>query len=214
MAQIKNIFLAALMLACCANAGAQDEAAAAQEEQLLTLQQIAAASAGMKSLICDFEQTKVMSMLNDKLVSTGKMYYRRDGCLRWEYAPPAEYTFILNNKKALMLAGGKRISDAKMNRFFQEMIGVMMNGINGSGLTDKNTFEVSYQRSTEQFEVVLLPVRREVKKMFASITLTFNLKDYTTDRIALKESNGDVTTIRLLEKQLNVEIDDAKFNTN
>jgi outer membrane lipoprotein-sorting protein len=165
-------------------------------------------------LVCDFEQTKTMSLLSDDITSTGKMYYRRDGCLRWEYAPPDAYTFIQNNKKALMLAGDKRISDVKLSRFFQEMVGVMMNGISGSGLTDTKNFDVSYSGNVAQLEVTLVPVRKEMKKMFSSIKLTFNLKDYTADEIELKEKSGDVTIIRLLNKQLNVDVDNAKFDVH
>jgi outer membrane lipoprotein-sorting protein len=211
MTHTKKNLLAALMLFFCAGANAQDAVPVDAEQLRSVLQQIAAASAGMKSLICDFEQTRATSMLSDKLVSTGKMYYRRENYLRWEYAPPAEYTFILNNQKALMLAGGKRISDPKMSRFFREMTGIMVNGISGSGLSDTKNFDVACYKSPAQWDVALIPQRKELKKMFASITLTFNLKDYTADRIELKESNGDVTTIRLLGKQLNVEIDDAMF---
>jgi outer membrane lipoprotein-sorting protein len=201
-----------LMLTLPFLAGAQ-EAAATPEQHRQLLQQIAAASAGMESLACDFEQTRVSSMLSGEVTSIGKMYYKRqNSCLRWEYAPPLAYTLILNGKKSLMLAGGRSISDAKLSRFFQEMVGVMVSGISGSGLTDTKSFDVTCHREAAQGEVVLVPLRREMKKMLASIKLTFNLKDYTADVIELQEKNGDATIIRLLNKQLNVALDEAKFN--
>ncbi|MDR1342507.1 MAG: outer membrane lipoprotein carrier protein LolA [Prevotellaceae bacterium] len=212
----KSIFAALAFILCAgADAGGQEAAPVAPEQHRQMLQQIAAASAGMESLACDFEQAKVSSMLSGESTSTGKMYYRRrDSCLRWEYAPPLGYTFILNGKKALMLTGGKSVSDAKLSRFFREMVGIMVSGISGSGLTDTKSFDAACYGGAAQWEVVLTPRRKELKKMFDSIKLTFNLKDYTADRIELQESNGDVTTIRLLGKQLNVEIDDAKFNVD
>jgi outer membrane lipoprotein-sorting protein len=211
MMRIKQNLLAALTLLLYAGAAAQDAAPADGERQRAALQQIAAAAAGMKSLACRFEQTKVASMLSDKQASTGKMYYRQAGCLRWEYDPPVEYTFVLNNSHALMLAGAKRISDPKMSRFFREIAGIMMNGVGGSGLSDTKNFDVTCREGAAHWEVALVPRRKELKKMFASINLTFNSKDYTADRIELNESNGDVTAIRLFGKQLNVEIDDEKF---
>ena len=48
-------------------------------------QQIEAAASNMKSMQCDFVQTKYLRMLNDKMVSTGKMYYQQSDKLRWEY---------------------------------------------------------------------------------------------------------------------------------
>ncbi|MDR3365356.1 MAG: outer membrane lipoprotein carrier protein LolA [Prevotellaceae bacterium] len=212
--RIKKMLPAALMLALCTAAAAQDAAPVAEERREAVLQQIAAASAGMKSLSCSFEQTRVTAMLSDKLVSTGRMYYRQEGCLRWEYAPPMDYTFILNNRKALMLAKGRRLSDPKLSRFFREMSDIMVHGVSGSGLSDAQNFDVACYESAVRWEVVLTPRKKELRKMFASITLTFNLKDYTADQIALAESNGDVTTIRLLEKQLNIVIDEAMFNVS
>jgi outer membrane lipoprotein-sorting protein len=92
------------------------------------------------------------------------------------------------------------------------MVGVMMNGISGSGLTDTKNFDVSYSGNVAQLEVTLVPVRKEMKKMFTSIKLRFNLKDYTADEIELKEKSGDVTIIRLLNRQMNVDIDNANFD--
>ena len=40
-------------------------------------QQIEAAAASMKTMQCDFVQTKFLRMLNDKMVSRGKMYYQQ-----------------------------------------------------------------------------------------------------------------------------------------
>ena len=65
-------------------------------------QQINQAASQMKSMQCDFVQTKHLKMLNDKMVARGKMYYRQGNQLRWEYVTPYAYTFILNNNKVLL----------------------------------------------------------------------------------------------------------------
>lgn len=50
--------------------------------------QIESAAVSMKTMQCDFVQTKYLRMLNDKMVSTGKMYYQQSDKLRWEYTSP------------------------------------------------------------------------------------------------------------------------------
>ena len=40
-------------------------------------QQISQAASKLKSMQCDFVQTKHLKMLNDKVVSKGKMYYQQ-----------------------------------------------------------------------------------------------------------------------------------------
>jgi outer membrane lipoprotein carrier protein len=193
--------------------GAQKLVSATSEQQQLMLEKIAASSAEMKSLICDFEQVKELSILNEKMVSKGKMYYRNDNCLRWEYSAPYLYTFVLNDKKIMMQAeaGKKSVIDVKSSKFFQEIIKVMMQGINGTGLKDIKSFTVSYFWSENQWRVHLIPLQKEMKKMFSTIKLTFNVKDYTVDKVEMEEQNGDVTTILLSGKQHNKTNENAKF---
>ena len=51
-------------------------------------QQIEVAATNMKTMHCDFVQTKTVRMLNDKMISQGKMYYQQSDKLRWEYTTP------------------------------------------------------------------------------------------------------------------------------
>ena len=57
-------------------------------------QEINKVASQMKSMQCDFTQTKNLKMLNDKLVSKGKMYYQQSNKLRWEYVTPYAYIFL------------------------------------------------------------------------------------------------------------------------
>ncbi|MDR0863633.1 MAG: outer membrane lipoprotein carrier protein LolA, partial [Candidatus Symbiothrix sp.] len=148
--------------------------------------------------------------------SKGKMYYRNDNCLRWEYSSPYLYTFVLNDKKVMMQAENsqKNVIDVKSSKFFQEIIKIMMNGINGNGLKDIKSFTVSYYWSANQWRVQLIPLQKEMKKMFSTIKLTFNVKDYSVDKVEMEEQNGDTTTILLSGKQFNKTIENAKFIVN
>ncbi|GHT09324.1 hypothetical protein FACS189432_06290 [Bacteroidia bacterium] len=198
------------------NLNAQKLIPATSAQQQLMLEKITASSAQMKSLICDFEQVKELSLLNEKMVSKGKMYYRNDNCLRWEYNSPYLYTFVLNDKKVMMQAeaGKTNVIDVKSSKFFQEIIKVMMNGINGNGLKDIKSFTINYYWSENQWQVHLIPLQKEMKKMFSTIQLTFNVKDYSVDKVEMEEQNGDTTTIVLSGKQFNKAIENAKFIIN
>ena len=87
-----------------ASAFAQQKVDAAKVKQ-----QIAAVAANMKTMQCDFVQTKYLKMLNDKMVSRGKMYYQQSNKLRWEYTSPYTYTFVLNGNN-VRINKGKRSS--------------------------------------------------------------------------------------------------------
>ncbi|MDR2119763.1 MAG: outer membrane lipoprotein carrier protein LolA [Tannerella sp.] len=186
---------------------------ATAEQQKVMLEKIMAASEKMESLICDFEQTKELSLLSEKMISNGKMYYRKNSRLRWEYLTPYNYAFVVNDKKILLQTeSGRNVIDIKSNRFFQEIVKIMINGVNGSGLTDLKNFTGSYYRSDKKWEVVLAPVKKEMKQMFSCIRLTFNVDDFTVDNVEMEERNGDRTNIRLTGKKQNVQIEDRRFH--
>jgi outer membrane lipoprotein-sorting protein len=212
--KLQHAYLLAALLICAGSLKGQDRhlLPATPEQQQLMQQTIAAASSNMKSLTCDFEQSKTSSLLSGKAVSTGKMYYRNDGCLRWEYLVPAGYTLILNAGQIAILSGDRStVVDTRMSRFFREMANIMMNGISGSGLNDSKAFAVQYLCGNTQWQAVLTPQHREMKRMFASITLTFNLTDYTVDVVDMQETGGDATIIRLRGKRMNEGIEDLRF---
>ncbi|MFC2102613.1 outer membrane lipoprotein carrier protein LolA, partial [Bacteroidota bacterium] len=79
-----------LILLCCYSAEAQqrplDDGAIQQVKR-------AAAEASKKTVTIssDFTQEKEMSILNDKITSTGKFYFKKDRLLRWEYEHPFSY---------------------------------------------------------------------------------------------------------------------------
>jgi outer membrane lipoprotein carrier protein len=195
------------------NVHAQDLRPASPEEQREIVAQIEKASRKMTSLTCDFEQVKTLSILNEEMISKGRMYYRNDHCLRWEYLSPYRYTFVLNNKTILMQAGNSRnVIDVKSSRFFQEIVRIMMNGING--MTDLKSFDVRYYKQEKEglWNAHLFPKQKDMKQMFTSIKLSFHPEDYTVGQVEMNERSGDTTVIRLSGKRINEKIEDDTFH--
>lgn len=209
----KRLSLLALVLFLHAAATAQSARPATPEERQFVMENIEKAAREMSSLTCDFKQTKDLSILDEKMISTGCVYYRRDSRLRWEYLSPYAYTFILNDKKILTRTGETRnVIDVKSSKLFQEIVKIMMSSVNGSGLTDEKRFAATYLRGDATWTVILLPLQREIKKMFSTIELTFNATDYTVDRVKMSEPNGDVTLVELSGKHFNITLDDEIFD--
>ncbi|MDR1561465.1 MAG: outer membrane lipoprotein carrier protein LolA [Dysgonamonadaceae bacterium] len=196
-----------LIIACFAQESATDG------QRQAMIDKISAASAKMTSLTCIFEQEKSLSILNEKIISEGRMYYSSPDRLLWEYTSPYAYTFLLNNNRILMQAenGKRNVIDVRSSRMFREIVRIMMLGISGNGLTDIKSFTFRYFCSKTLWQVELLPVQKEVKKIFASILLTFNTQDYTVDRVEMTEHNGDKTIISLKNKVFNEPLDNALF---
>ena len=175
-------------------------------------QKINQTASTLKSMQCDFVQTKHMKLLNDKLVSKGKMYYQKSDKLRWEYLSPYTYTFILNADKVL-LKNQKRndVIDVNQNKMFKEIARIMMNSVVGNCLTDDKNFKTSLTATSTEWIATLLPLRKDMKQMFQKIILHFNKQKSVVTLVELIEKNGDKTVIELKNTVLNETIDAKMF---
>lgn len=175
-------------------------------------QKINQTASALKSMQCDFVQTKHMKLLNDKLVSKGKMYYQKSDKLRWEYLSPYTYTFILNADKVL-LKNQKRndVIDVNQNKMFKEIARIMMNSVVGNCLTDDKNFKTSLTATSTEWIATLLPLRKDMKQMFQKIILHFNKQKSVVTLVELIEKNGDKTVIELKNTVLNETIDAKMF---
>ena len=161
-------------------------------------QKIAAAAQAMTSLQCDFVQTKQLKMLNDKMVSEGRMYYSQKDKLRWEYVKPYQYIFIMNGDRVLLKNKERSdVIDVRQNKIFREIARIMMSSVVGDCLSDDRTFKTSISTTGGDWVATLLPQRKDMKQMFQKIILHFDQRQATVSRVELVEKNGDQTTIDL-----------------
>jgi len=175
-------------------------------------QQISQAAAAIKSMQCDFVQTKQLKMLNDKVVSKGKMYYLQNDKLRWEYSSPYKYIFILNGSK-VQLKNDKRndVIDVEKNKVFKEIARIMMSSVVGDCLNDTRSFKTTIADAKTHWLATLVPQRREMKQMFNSIKLYFDKKRLMVTRVEVIEKNGDKTIIELKNVKINGQIASSIF---
>ena len=175
-------------------------------------QQISQAAAAIKSMQCDFVQTKQLKMLNDKVVSKGKMYYLQNDKLRWEYSSPYKYIFILNGSK-VQLKNDKRndVIDVEKNKVFKEIARIMMSSVVGDCLNDTRSFKTTIADAKTHWLATLVPQRREMKQMFNSIKLYFDKKRLMVTRVEVIEKNGDKTIIELKNVKTNGQIASSIF---
>lgn len=178
-------------------------------------QQINVVASKMKTMQCDFVQTKYLKMLNDKMVSRGKMYYQQSNKLRWEYTSPYTYTFVLNGSKVL-ISKGKRsdVINVNQSKFFKEIARIMMNSVVGKCLTDSKDFKVSLTGASAEYVATLYPQQKQMKQMFQKIILHFNKQKSTVSKVELIEKKGDRTIIELKNVKSNAPINAKVFGIN
>ena len=206
MKKIISIFC--LLYVACVSLSAMTEQ---QKQDVIT--KLNQTSASIQTMSANFSQTKYLSMLSDKMVSDGKIYYSKSDKLRWEYTSPYQYLFIFNGTKVYVGNNSKQnIIDTNTNKVFKEIARIMMNTVTGTALSNNGDFETSLSMDNNQWIVTLTPKKKELKSMFTKVVLNFNKKSNIVSEINIFEKNGDRTNIKFSGIQTNKSIDATLFN--
>ena len=157
------------------------------------IQRMAAAAGEITTVQCNFTQTKHTKLLKKEQVSKGKMFCQLPDKLRWEYLSPRTKTILLDNSKSLPTRSGMEESVARLIR----------NSVTGRSLTDSSMFQVTAEEKPTEYVATLIPLRKEMKRIFTKFVLHFDLKQSTVTRVELHEKNGDQTVIELHDIRIN-----------
>lgn len=204
-----KILLIVLSGLCSVHINAAGLTAQQKKEAITTINK---AASDLKSMSCNFTQTKYLSLLSDKMVSEGKMYYRQSDKLRWEYTTPYSYLFIFNGTKVYV--GGKNrkdVIDTNTNKVFKEVARIMMSTVTGKALSDSSDFSVDIESSGTNWIVTLVPKKKDIKQMFSKIMLTFTKSNTMISEINIYEKNGDRTNIKLKNITTDTSLNESLF---
>lgn len=162
---------------------------------------------------CRFTQTKELSILQEKMVSNGVMYYcRQGGRLRWEYQSPYVYTFVMNGNRVMMRSDERTdVIDTSRNQLFGQIARIMMNTLTGRCLTAAEEFKTEVRVEANEWIAELTPRRRDMTQFFARIRLHFDPQRRVVSRVEMFEQSGDRTVIDLKNIRTDVELDERLF---
>lgn len=164
------------------------------------------------SIQCDFVQDKNLSMMDDKIVSTGKFWFKRENKVRMEYQKPTYYMLVINGNDVKTKDGQKENKvSAKSNKVFEQVNKMMIDCVQGTALDNKN-FTTRLFEGPQAYLVEMTPVVKNLQSIFKNINLTVDKKDHSVIKIDMIEQSGDNTLISFLHKQVNVNIPDALFS--
>lgn len=170
------------------------------------------AASGLKSMSCNFTQTKHLSLLSDKMTAQGEMHYTQPGKLRWEYTSPYQYIFIFNDTKVYVgNKSRKEIIDTQNNKIFKEVARIMMATVTGTALSNSSEFDINLSDGHTAWKVTLIPKKKEIKKMFAKTELFFSKPNLVITEINIYEKNNDRTHIKLKNVSINTTVNETLF---
>jgi len=167
------------------------------------------------TLQSEFVQIKHLDVMSEDIESNGKLYFKAEDQLRWEYTEPLEYLIVLKNGKISIKDEGKVSSyDLSGNKTFQKINEMMISSIQGDLLIDQNDYKYEFKENSNSFLVEMYPQEQKVKDFLQVIKIYFSKKDYSVEQVKMIEQSGDYTLMKFKNKKLNATISDKTFIIN
>lgn len=149
------------------------------------------------SLQFRFVMTRHSALLTDDLVSSGRAAYVYPDKVRWEVEKPRASLFVLNGETAT----GRRQQTLLRN----------VAKISEKGLINDSDFTVTVYQTPRQWQVDLVPLRRDLGQIFSLITLLADPATGALRSVILTETGGDVTSLELNSVERGRELDASLF---
>lgn len=174
--------------------------------------QFASESAAILTIKSQFVQEKILSAVEEKMISKGDFFFKRSNKVRISYLQPFVYTLILNGDRMLIRDGQKENRvNVKSNKLFQQVNRILVDCVQGTILESGDfTFEVF--ENAGMYKLELKPSAKALRGFFDSIVLKVDKKDFSVIGIEMNEESGDQTIITFVQKNLNVPVADEIFS--
>jgi outer membrane lipoprotein-sorting protein len=159
----------------------------------------------------DFSQEKSLTMLKEKLISTGKFWFEKKDKLRMEYLHPYTYLMVLNAGRIFVRDGQKenKIS-ANSNKALQQVNRILIDCVSGKTL-ENTDFRSRVFESGSSYMIELIPLDKNLSTIYKNINIVIDKKDYSANSVEMYELSGDKSILRFQNKIINASIPDSIF---
>jgi len=167
-------------------------------------------NASVTSIESEFIQIQKFSFLDEVIESTGNFYFKKPNAMKWEQLSPEPYKFVLNDHEAYSFDGKDKKS---MPANSPQLVGFkkfIMGTIDGSVFAGDD-FETTIVENQEHIEVVMLPQKKAVKRIFLRVEMVFDKTTLDLDVLRFYESEEDTRIISFNNHQKNTLTDYSIF---
>lgn len=152
-------------------------------------------------------------MLNDKVTSKGKFYYKKSNKVRIEYTLPYQYLMVLNNNQMLVKDEQKSSNyNTRSNKMMQSINNIMLDCMRGTVYQNKE-FNVQVLEGSKDYLLQLNPVTTVMKKMFLRIEVYLDKSDLNVIRLNMVEQGGDNSLMTFSNRVMNTNLNESLFAT-
>ena len=171
--------------------------------------------AGADRLRVDFIQERHLSFLEEPLASAGVICFQKPRRIRWETTSPFRSILVSDGNRAAQFEWMNE-SWRKLDLGLSQAIQMVMNQISGifeGAYMDGNAEYGLEVIGTDTAPIIRLTPRNEmVAKLMEAIEIHMASDLMRTDRVVLRETNGDWTEIRFSHHRVDVPFPEGVFN--
>jgi outer membrane lipoprotein-sorting protein len=173
---------------------------------------LAATAKKTQTISSDFTQVKHMKMMNDKVNSKGKFYFKKEDKIRIEYTSPFQYLLVMNGGQIMVRDENKTNKiNTRNSKTMQSVNRVMMDCMRGTVFSNKD-FNVKAFEAKGQYLLQLIPANSNMKGLFARIDVYIEKGDNSVSKLVMNENGGDYTDMNFTNKKINTSLADALFS--
>ncbi|MEC3881146.1 outer membrane lipoprotein carrier protein LolA [Parapedobacter sp. 10938] len=207
----KHDILALALLLCCTTGFAQHKALNTEESAALKAK-ITASTQNLQSLQSDFTQTKQLSYMDNAIRSTGKLYFKAPGKIRWEYVSPTNYVVIFDGQTMHTVEGGRtKTTNLTANRRMKRLNDLLAGSVQNGNMLDESRFDITYYRDKADYVAVLVPKDKGLSRFIRQVALTFDGTSLLLTRVTLTDPAGDTTQLAFANQRKNATIPGTVF---
>ncbi len=176
-------------------------------------ERLAQQSAKINTIVCDFVQTRHLSVLAEPVEQRGRFFYKREGNICLLYDKPEGDRIVMSDGRFKMVVGGKQtVVGMNSNPMLRQMNGMFSACMTGDVRLLEAGAKTTYSSHGNEYRVEIVPVRGQSRGAVSRITLSFDRDDMTLTGMRMDEANGDYTLYEFRNKRFNEAVDDAYFS--
>ncbi len=172
---------------------------------------LAAAQAQTRTLDARFVQTKFVALLDEPLVATGRLRFRRPDQVRLDVETPQPATILITGGQVaipgLTEADRQALAGTATAALFRQLGALFAGQLSEA----PEHFGVVAQAEGDAIEVTLTPTAPDWQRLLRAATLRFAGPELGLTSMRLDETLGDRLEVELRDVQRNVELADAIF---
>ena len=197
---MKRIFVIVTGLILLMTAGVSALTYTAQQTEDEMIESIVKASSNITSMKCDIAQTRRIPLMDEPQKSFGTMIYIKPSRFSLDYTEPFAWKLKVDGDNIIM---GTESAEGEAGRLFKGISSMILGCMSGEMLKDRRTFRVTVTDEGDQWKALLIPVRRDMKKMFTQIELGFDPATRLLRRLLMEDAGGGSTEIVISNVKLN-----------